>query len=465
MARTAIVLAAGRGTRMKSNLSKVLHPLCGQPMIQWTIEAAQSADCEVCVVVGHQAESVQDALDADIQVVLQDPPQGTGDAVRCASSAVPHHGTVLVLSGDTPQVRPKTLARLLDNHGEALCSVLTMNIDPTSAPQSAYGRILRDESGRVVRIVEAANANEMERQICEVNSGIYAFDARWLLEDVLVSLKPHPPKDEYYLTDAVAAAAECGGLQAILHTQGGELAGINDRVQLAEAEAALRRRILENWMIQGVTIRDPSTTYVDASVTLSPDVVLEPGVVLQGDTHISERVHIGPHCVLQDTQVGVDAQIKTGSVCVGARIGAQCHVGPMARLREGTVLEPSAQVGNFVEVKKTTLGAGAKANHLSYLGDTSVGARANIGAGTITCNYDGHAKHETRIGERCFIGSNSALVAPITIGNDAIVGAGSVVTQDVPEGALAVSRAPQKTLENKAQTIHDKNASRADKKT
>ena len=464
MARTAIVLAAGRGTRMKSTLSKVLHPLCGRPMVQWTIEAAQAAGCEVCVVVGHQAESVRESLGDNIGHALQDPPRGTGDAVRCASGSVPHEGTVLVLSGDTPRVRPETLEQLLEQHGDALCSVLTMGITPQSAPESAYGRIVRDDQGQVSRIVEAANASDAELEISEVNSGIYAFNARWLFEDVLPQLQPHPPKDEYYLTDAVAAAAEAGGLQALLHDNADELEGINDRVQLSHAEAALRRHILEKWMLAGVTIRDPSSTYIDASVKLSMDVILEPGVVLKGSTQISEKVRVGPHCVLENTQVGPGSEIKAGSVCLNASVGPQCAVGPMARLREGTVLETGSKVGNFVEIKKTTLGAQAKASHLSYLGDSVIGPGANIGAGTITCNYDGHTKSKTHIGERAFIGSNTALVAPVSIGKNTIVGAGSVVTHDVPDGALAVARAPQKTLKEKAQTIHDKNARKAAKK-
>jgi len=433
-------------------------------MVQWTIEAAQKAGCAVCVVVGHQADAVREVLGDDVQHALQDPPQGTGDAVRCAAGSVPHKGTVLVLSGDTPRVQPETLQKLLEQHGEALCTVLTLSIPAQSAPKSAYGRIVRDESGQVSRIVEAANASESELAISEVNSGIYAFNARWLFEDVLPELTPHPPKNEYYLTDAVERAAKAGGLQAMLHSNADELEGINDRFQLSQAESYLRQQILEKWMLEGVTIRDPSTTYVDAEVRLSQDVILEPGVVLKGNTQISEGVRIGPHCVLEDTSIGPHSQIKAGSVCMNAAVGPQCTVGPMARLREGSVLQEGSKVGNFVEIKKSTLGPGAKASHLSYIGDSDVGAEANIGAGTITCNYDGHGKHKTQIGARSFIGSNTALVAPVVVGKDTIVGAGSVVTQDVPAGALAVTRASQKTLEGKAQTIHDRNARKASKK-
>ena len=459
MAHTALILAAGRGTRMHSRLAKVLHPLCGMPMVQWVVQAAQEAGCDVHLVVGHQAEAVK-AATAGLPASLQDPPQGTGDAVRCAAAALPPEGTVIVLAGDVPMVRAETLTALLGGHGEALCTVLTALMPELEAQTSGYGRIVR-EGEAVTRIVEAANATETERQIREFNTGIYAFDVGWLVQEVLPNLQLHPPKDEYYLTDAVEAAAKAGRLQAVLHEDPSELSGINDRAQLADAEARLQSRLLLRWMREGVTVRDPASTYVDHSVTLSADVTLGPSVVLQGNTTVAEGVEIGSHCVLRDTRVEAGARVEPGSICTGAHIGPGCVVGPMARLREGAVLQEGSRVGNFVEIKKTTLGEGAKANHLSYLGDATVGAGANVGAGTITCNYDGHGKHPTHIAAGAFIGSNTALVAPVSVGAGAIIGAGSCVTEDVPDNALAVSRARQKTLPGKAASIHERNAERA----
>ena len=459
MAHTALILAAGRGTRMHSRLAKVLHPLCGTPMVQWVVQAAQQAGCQVHLVVGHQAEAVQ-AATAGLPSSLQNPPQGTGDAVRVAAADLPTEGTLIVLAGDVPMVRAETLAVLLEGHGSALCTVLTALMPEEEAPTSGYGRVVRDGE-TVTRIVEAANASEDELLIREFNSGIYAYDVGWLVHDVLPHLQAHPPKNEYYLTDAVEAAAKAGRLQAVLHADPTELSGINDRAQLADAEARLQSRLLLRWMRAGVTVRDPASTYVDRSVTLSADVTLGPSVVLQGSTSLAEGVEVGSHCVLRDTRVEAGARIEPGSICTGAHIGPGCVVGPMARLREGAVLQAGSRVGNFVEIKKTTLGEGAKANHLSYLGDATVGAGANVGAGTITCNYDGHGKHRTHIADGAFIGSNTALVAPVSVGVGAIVGAGSCVTEDVPDQALAVSRARQKTLPGKAASIHERNAERA----
>lgn len=456
----ALVLAAGKGTRMRSQLPKVLHPLCGKPMVAWAVDAAREAGCAVTVVVGHEADRVRAAL-GDAKTALQADQRGTGHAVLCAAPALAREGTLVVLSGDTPMVRAETLRALIAGHGDALCTVLTMPLGADEVPASAYGRLLRDAHGHALRVVEAANASEEERFVREANSGIYAFDARWLLDEVLPYLEPHPPKGEIYLTDAVEAAARAGRLRAVCHPDAGELQGVNDRAQLSAAERALRARINTGWMLRGVTMEDPATTVVEHAVTLGQDVTLGPGVVLRGQSRVEDGVTVGPYCVLTDTIVHAGAEIRAHTVSEGAEIGAEAKVGPFSRLREGTHLESRVHVGNFVETKKARLRIGAKANHLSYLGDVEVGAGANIGAGTITCNYDGFAKHRTEIGERAFIGSNAALVAPVRVGAGAIVGAGSVITRDVSENELAVARTPQTAVPGAAEDIRARNAARA----
>ena len=430
-------------------------------MLCWVAQAAREAGCGVHVVVGHQAEQVRSALGQDVATSLQDPPMGTGHAVAMAAADLPREGVLLVLAGDTPLLRPETLRNLLASHGSHLCTVLTACIRPEEAADSGYGRVVRDEQGDVSRIVEAAELGEERAELLEINTGVYAFDARWLLEDFLPTLQPHPPKGELYLTDAIEAAAANNGLQAVLHPNLSETMGVNDRVALAEATRVMRSRINRTWMQRGVTLIDPDTTYLDAQVELSADVELAPGVQITGSSTLCESVTVGANAQIHDCHVEAGASIGAGAVCQGARIGPEAVVGPMARLREGSDLGARSHVGNFVEVKKTRLGAGAKANHLSYLGDCEVGADANVGAGTITCNYDGHSKHTTTIGEKAFIGSNTALVAPVHVGNKAIVGAGSVITSDVPDNALAIARSRQENLDGKASTIHDRNARQA----
>ncbi|MCB9764620.1 MAG: bifunctional UDP-N-acetylglucosamine diphosphorylase/glucosamine-1-phosphate N-acetyltransferase GlmU [Alphaproteobacteria bacterium] len=463
MTTTALILAAGKGTRMRSSLPKVLHPLCGWPMTRWVMEAAKGAGAAPVVVVGHQAERVRAALGDGAGYALQAEQKGTGHAVLCAADALPRAGVLLVLAGDTPLVRPETLRALLDGHGDALCTVLTAMLEPHEVPASAYGRLVRDAEGRAQRVVEAANATPPERLVREYNSGIYAFDAAWLIDEVLPALQPHPPKGELYLTDAVEAAAARGRLQAVCHPDADELMGVNDRAALSVAEAALRARINQAWMLAGVTLRDPGSAYVDAGVRLSPDVTLGPGVVLSGACVLEEGVTVGAHAVLTDTVVRAGATIKPGTVCEGAEVGPEATVGPMARLREGTVLGRKVKVGNFVETKKARLDDGVKASHLSYLGDTHVGADTNIGAGTITCNYDGFGKHHTEIGAGVFVGSNAALVAPVTVGHGALIAAGSVITTDVPDDALALGRGRQRNLPDRAAELRARFAERAGK--
>ncbi len=451
----ALVLAAGLGTRMRSRLAKVLHPLCGRPMICWVLDAVRAAGCTPVVVVHHQEDAVRAVLPG-VTCVRQEVPRGTGDAVRAAAHLLPAAGPVLVLPGDVPLLEPSVLGALLAEHGDRACTVVSACL----GEPGAYGRVVRD-AGRVVRVVEATEATPEELAIPEVNTGVYAFDAAWLCDRVLPFLEPHPPKGELYLTDAVEAAAREARLGAHLAADPESLAGINDREALARAEDVLQCRILRAHALAGVTFQRPDTIRVEAGVTLAPDVVVEPGAVLSGATVVGEGARIGAHAVLCDTVVAPGARVEPGSVCEGARVGEEARVGPLAHLREGAVLERRARVGNFVEVKRAVLGEGAKACHLTYLGDAEVGAGANVGAGTITCNYDGHRKLPTVIGKDAFIGSNAALVAPVTVGDGAIVGAGSVITEDVPAGALAVGRARQVNHPAGAARVHERHRHRA----
>ena len=459
MTPTALVLAAGKGTRMRSSLPKVLQPLCGRPMADWTLRACQEAGLRTAVVIGHQAERVQAELGPDHGYAIQAEQRGTGHAVQCAADLLADASVVVVLPGDAPLIRGETLRALLEGHGDALCTLLTF----TTPEPGRYGRIVR-EDGRVTSIVEAANCSPEQLAIQEVNAGIYAFDAQWLLGEVLPSLTPQPPKGEIYLTDAIAAAAQAGRLQAVVRDDGAELVGVNDKVALSQVEAQLRERINTAYMEMGVRMVDPRSTYIDASVDIQGEVVLEPGVILRGATTIAPGAHIGAYSVIQDSQIGADTHIKSHSHLAGAVVGGACAVGPYARLREGSVLDKGVKVGNFVETKKAHLRDGAKASHLSYLGDCEVGVGANIGAGTITCNYDGWGKHRTEIGAKAFVGSNSSLVAPVKIGAGAIVGAGSTITQEVPAGDLAVGRGLQKNLAGRAEGIHRRNAEKAGKR-
>ena len=447
MSPTAVVLAAGLGTRMKSPLAKVLHPLLGRPMVGWVVEALRGAGLggagttgvgigDIVIVLHHQEATVRDACPG-LRYARQEAPRGTGDALAAALSQLPRSGPVLVSAGDTPLVTAATVQRLLSAHRGRVTVASFEVADPTG-----YGRIVRAGG---LRIVEEANASDVERRIHEVNSGMYVFEAAYLHER-LPTLLPHPPKGEYYLTDLVDdEATVVGGFDA------GEFLGVNDRAALAEARGILRRRVNRAWALAGVDFADLDNAEVDARVRLHPDARVGIGVVLQGACDIAGD--IGAYCVLTDTKVGPGSKVLPGSVCEGAVIGAGCAVGPMARLRPGTVLEDGVRIGNFVEVKATRMGPGAKANHLTYLGDATVGAGANVGAGTITCNYDGVRKHPTVIGEGAFIGSNVALVAPVTIGAGAIIGAGSTVTEDVPADAIAVERSELRVRVSSAERL------------
>ncbi|MHB8762892.1 MAG: bifunctional UDP-N-acetylglucosamine diphosphorylase/glucosamine-1-phosphate N-acetyltransferase GlmU [Deferrisomatales bacterium] len=444
----AVILAAGKGTRMKSGAAKVLHPLLGRPLLHYPLQACRAAGIErLTVVVGHQADEVRQRLAGPgVTFALQAEQQGTGHAVRCARPALEGaRGTALLLSGDVPLLRPETLTHLLRAHREAGNRVTVLSMKP--ADPTGYGRLVRAGSGRLARIVEHRDASSSERAIGEVNTGTYAVELPWLWT-ALDGIRAANSQGEYYLTDVVAAAAQDDRAGSLLLDDPQEVMGINDRAQLAQAAAALRQRINLAWMEAGVTLEDPASAWIEPGVTLEADVTLGPGIRLEGDTRVSSGARIDQGSVVTDSHVGPGAHVKPYCVLNQARVGPGAQVGPFAHLRPGAVLAEDARVGNFVEMKKSVLGRGSKASHLTYLGDAVVGEGANIGAGTITCNYDGVHKHRTAIGDGAFIGSNSSLVAPVTIGAGATVAAGSAVTRDVPEGALGVAREKQRNIEN-----------------
>ena len=434
----AVILAAGLGTRMRSRRPKVLHPVCGRPMLEHVLGVARTlGPRDPVVVVSPATDAVRDEIGADgVSYALQAEPLGTADALRTAMDAVPPDlDEIVVLSGDVPLLRPGTLHELVALRRAADATIALAVIRP--ADPHGYGRIVRDREGHVTRIVEEKDADEATRRIGEANAALYAFSASWVRSRI-GDVAPSPATGEYYLPDLVAMAhAEGGTVVALEVADERELAGINDRVQLAEAEAELRRRIVEAHMRAGVTMLDPASVTIESGVELAPDVVLEPGVILQGRTRIGSDTLIGAGSRIVDSVVGERCRVWS-SVIESSEVGDDVHVGPWAHLRPGARVGAGAEVGNFAEIKSSTLGPGSKQHHFSYLGDATIGEHVNIGAGTITCNYDGQRKHPTHVGDRAFIGSDTMLVAPVRVGNDARTGAGSVVTHDVPDGMLAV---------------------------
>ncbi|WP_129350402.1 bifunctional UDP-N-acetylglucosamine diphosphorylase/glucosamine-1-phosphate N-acetyltransferase GlmU [Sorangium cellulosum] len=452
---TAVVLAAGQGTRMKSARPKVLHELCGRPMIHHVVDAALAAGAsDVVVVVGHGRAEVSATLDRafgaqgkNVRTALQPEQRGTGDAVRCAMPHLaPGADAVLILCGDTPLLDPEQLKSLrgaLDAAGDAPLALLTAKLaDPTG-----YGRILRDGAGRVVGIREHKDASAAERAIAEVNPGVYLARAAFL-ERALAALTTDNAQGELYLTDIVAQAARAGGAAAVVADDVGSLVGINDRAQLAAAEEVLYGRIADRLRKGGVTIR--ASARIDAGVVIEPDAVIEHAVVLRGATRIGAGARVDVGSVLTDVVVEAGALVKPYSVASRSTIGAGAQIGPFSHLRPDSEIQADAHVGNFVETKKTVVRRGAKANHLAYLGDGDIGEGANVGAGTILCNYDGFRKHRTEIGAGAFIGSDSQIVAPVKIGAGAYVATGTTVTRDVPDDALAIGRVKQENKEGYA---------------
>lgn len=439
-----VILAAGKGTRMKSDRSKVLHRLAGRTLIDHVLDATSALQpVSVVVVVGHQAENVKQAVAGrGCQFVLQDPQIGTGHALLQAEAALAGaEGDVLLLSGDVPLLRSETIASLLEAHRRAgaAATVLTADVDPPDG----YGRIIRDASGSITRIVEHRDATDDERRIREINSGIYVFDLAPLFA-ALRRIGSSNAQGEYYLPDLIALYTAQGLTVATMTLPNGdEIKGVNSRIELAALSRDMRLRKCDELMRSGVTIEDPSTTYIDATVEVAPDTTIHPNVSLQGQTRIGARCEIYSGCRLSNATVADDVLIRDYSIVLDSSIDAKATIGPFAHIRPGSSVGADAHVGNFVELKKTSMGPGAKANHLAYLGDAVIGSRVNVGAGTITCNYDGVDKHQTIIEDGAFIGSDTQLVAPVRIGSGAYVAAGSSIVEDVPAGALALTRGRQ----------------------
>jgi bifunctional UDP-N-acetylglucosamine pyrophosphorylase/glucosamine-1-phosphate N-acetyltransferase len=437
-----LVLAAGLGTRMKSNLAKVLHKLDGRPLIAHVCRtAAELGPNRTVVVVGHQAGDVQTAVEVELgtgvaQFALQAKQRGTGDAVLAAEGALANaNSTVLVLSGDVPMVRAETLRSLIEKHknDESACTILTIKLEnPTG-----YGRIVRDEANNFLRITEHRDANDDERKIREVNSGIYCFDGSKLFE-ALRQVRPANNQGEYYLTDVAAILKSAGeNVGLYCHRDAREVSGVNTRAELAEFENLMRRSTIRRLMLEeGVTFPDPSHTYVSSQAKIGRDCVIHPNVHIEGNSVIGEACEIQQGSRIVNSKLGAHVTVKDHCLIVDSEIADDCAVGPFAHLRMTTRMEERAVVGNFVEVKKSTIGRGTKAMHLTYLGDATIGEKTNIGAGTITCNYDGKQKHPTIIEDNVKIGSDTMLVAPVRVGQGSVTAAGSVVTEDVPPNSL-----------------------------
>ena len=439
---TAIILAAGSGTRMKSERPKVVHEVLGKPLIRWVVDAARAAGAEqIICVLGHGREMVEPLVEGDTTIVVQLEQKGTADAVAVCRNAVSDQAqSVLVLNGDCPLVTPETLADLVRARDESNAGVAVLTME---APDPhGYGRIIRDAGGMVERIVEQKDCDEVQNAITECNSGFYCFDSSMLF-DALSRVNSNNSQNEFYLTDVVHIARGDGraaiGVKA---SNVDECLGVNTRIQLAEATKIIQRRINYAHMLAGVTIIDPDQAWIGPEVVLEQDVEIWPQTMLSGSTRIGKGSSVGPNSRLRDTVVGTYCTVEE-TVAIEAQIGNGCSCGPRAYLRPGACLMDGAKAGTHVEIKKSVVGEGSKVPHLSYIGDATIGSGVNIGAGTITCNYDGVNKSATVIGDNTFIGSDTMLVAPVSVGSDVVVGAGSVITEDVPDGALALGRARQ----------------------
>jgi len=442
---SVVILAAGQGKRMKSDLPKVLQPIAGKPLLSYVIDAAKSLGADaIHVVYGHGGDKVREVLAAEpVQWALQAEQLGTGHAVAQAIGAIPDDHQVLVLYGDVPLVRKATLEQLVQGAGANAVGLLSVVLaDPTG-----YGRVMRDNAGNVVRIVEQKDATAKERAINEINTGLMSMPAR-SLRKWLAALRNDNSQGEYYLTDIILMAVRDGmRIVPVIAPTEPEVLGVNDKVQLAQLEHALRLERANDLMVQGVTLADPARIDIRGNVTVGRDVFIDVNAVLVGDVKLGDRVRIGPNCCLKDCSIDADTEIHPNCVIDRAVVGPRSSIGPFARLRPDSVLHEEVHIGNFVEVKKSEIGAGSKANHLTYLGDATVGRKVNVGAGTITVNYDGVNKWRTQIQDNAFVGSGSMLVAPVTIGAGANTGAGSTITKDAPEGKLTLARAKQVTLD------------------
>lgn len=443
----AVILAAGQGTRMKSKLYKVLHPVCGKPMVKHVVDVVKELPfSETIVIVGHGAEKVRSTLGEEVTYALQEEQLGTGHAVLQAAPILEkEEGTTVVLCGDTPLITKETLEKLLLHHEkeDASVTVLTANIDDPTG----YGRIVRGENGLVERIVEHKDATEEERRITEINTGIYCFDNRKLFVS-LQKVTNNNAQGEYYLPDVIEILKNEGEKIAAYRTDDfTETLGVNDRIALAEAERVMRKRILGHWMKEGVTIVDPDNTYISCEAIIGQDTTILPGTIIAGKTEIGSDCIIGPNTQITNSQVGNRTVIKH-SVVTDSVIQDDVTIGPFAHIRPESRIGNDVRIGNFVEVKKSTIDNRSKVSHLSYIGDAEVGKDVNVGCGSITVNYDGRNKHLTRIEDGAFIGCNANLIAPVTVGEGAFIAAGSTITDDVPSLALAIARSRQTNKEN-----------------
>ncbi|WP_174734815.1 bifunctional UDP-N-acetylglucosamine diphosphorylase/glucosamine-1-phosphate N-acetyltransferase GlmU [Mesobacillus harenae] len=440
--RYAIVLAAGQGTRMKSKLYKVLHPVCGKPMVQHVVDQLINLDIkDIVTIIGHGADLVKSQLGKDSAYALQEEQLGTAHAALQAKDILADKdGVTIVVCGDTPLIRAETMEALFNHHEEtkAKATILTaVASDPTG-----YGRIVRNESGLVEKIVEHKDATEAERTIAEINTGTYCFDNETLFA-AIQNVSNNNSQGEYYLPDVIEILKNSNEvISAYQSEEFEETLGVNDRVALAEAERIMRKRITTAQMRNGVTLIDPANTYIDADVTIGQDTIIYPGTIISGLTTIGTDCQIGPNSEINNCEIGNNTVIRQ-SLAYDSSIGSEVNIGPFAHIRPQSEIGDEVKIGNFVEVKKAAFGRGSKASHLSYIGDAEVGSNVNIGCGSITVNYDGHNKHLTKIEDNVFIGCNSNLVAPVTVGKGAYVAAGSTITKDVPEEALSIARARQ----------------------
>ncbi|UOY91418.1 bifunctional UDP-N-acetylglucosamine diphosphorylase/glucosamine-1-phosphate N-acetyltransferase GlmU [Ectobacillus sp. JY-23] len=453
--RFAVVLAAGQGTRMKSKLYKVLHPVCGKPMVQHVVDHISELGMQkVVTIVGHGAEMVKQQLGASSEYALQAEQLGTAHAVMQAQPLLEgEKGVTLVICGDTPLITTETIAALLAHHEkmDAKATVLTAYIDEPFG----YGRIVRNDEGHVERIVEQKDASEEELRICEINTGTYCFDNE-LLFQALSNVSNENAQGEFYLPDVVEILKSQGHIVTAYQTSNfEETLGVNDRIALSQAEHIMRKRINRKHMINGVTIIDPANTYISAEAVIGNDTVLHPGTVIEGKTMIASDCQIGPHTTIKDSQIGMRTEIRQSHVS-DSEIGNDVNIGPFAHIRPDSVIGDEVRVGNFVEIKKAIFGKGSKASHLSYIGDAEIGSDVNLGCGSITVNYDGKNKFKTVVEDGAFIGCNSNLIAPVTVGKGAYVAAGSTITDDVPASALSIARARQVNKEQYVDKLNSK---------
>ncbi len=451
MATKAIILAAGQGTRMKSEMSKVLHQVMGNPLVYYPIEAAKAVGVtEICMIVGHKAEEVRQTVGEQVGYALQSEQLGTGHAVMQAVDFIGDTGEIIILYGDTPLITGKTLEEMLTFHRTQKngATVLSAIVEDSFG----YGRIVRNESGQFTKIVEQKDANESEACIKEINGGMYVFEAA-LLKDALSKITNDNKQKEYYLTDTIEILLKEGHtVDAIAISEIDDILGVNSREQLAQTTAIMKTRINTQHMVNGVTLIDPQNTYIEPTVCIGQDTVIEPGCMLQGKTHIGTGCHIGYHTKLKDTTVGNDVAIES-SVLTQSTVADGAHIGPFAYIRPNSTIGKNVKIGDFVEIKNATIGDGTKVSHLTYIGDADVGKDVNFGCGTVVVNYDGQKKHRSVVKDNAFIGCNTNLVSPVTVEEGAYTAAGSTITKDVPKESLGISRVKQ---ENKVDWVKKK---------